>query len=89
MAERNCLLLDSYLDKFYVVRQVWLFRSVCSVPYLRCSVQFWVFGLSSGICKLFNAIQYGQLLLRLVSVLGLDRCFQSDSLLYLVFSLYS
>ena len=34
-------------------------------------------------------IHYGQLSPRLVSVLGLDRCFQSDSLLYLVFGLYS
>ena len=33
--------------------------------------------------------QYGLLPPRLVSVLSLYRCFQSDSLLYLVFSLYS
>ena len=34
-------------------------------------------------------IHYGKLSPWLVSVLGLDRCFHSDSLLYLVFSLYS
>ena len=42
MAERNCLLLESCLDKFYLVLEVWLLRlSGCSL-----FVVFFNFGLS-------------------------------------------
>ena len=34
VAEWNCLLLVSCLDKFYIVLQVWLLRFVRVVPYL-------------------------------------------------------
>ena len=74
VAERNCLLLNSRLDKVYIVLQAWLFRFVRAVPW------FVIFSF---------VIHNGQLSPRLASVLGLDRCFQSDSLLYLVFSLFS
>ena len=61
MAERNCLLLDSCLDKLYIVLQVWLFLfSFLSfffraVPYFRCFsiLGFRAFGLSPEICNLF------------------------------------
>ena len=82
MAERNCLIvLDSGLDKFYLVLQVSLFGFVRVVLCLRC---FSVLGYRPEFVT-----HYGLLSPRLVSVLGLYRCFQSDSLLYLVFSLYS
>ena len=94
MAKKNCLLLDSCLDKLYIVLQVWLFLfsflflvfPVCSLFQVFCN-----FGLSGFYPKfaIFSfVIHYAQLLHRLVSVLGLDRCFQSDSLLYLVFRSY-
>ena len=53
---------------------------------------FFNFGLSGFRPKfiIFSfVIHYAQLFPRLVSVLGLGRCFQSDSLFYLVFRLYS
>ena len=53
LAERNCLLLYSCLDKFYTVLQVWLFRFVRVVSYLWCFFQFWALGLSSRICDRF------------------------------------
>ena len=82
MAERNCLIvLDSGLDKFYLVLQVSLFGFVRVVLCLRC---FSILGYRPEFVT-----HYGLLSPRLVSVLGLYRCFQSDSLLYLVFSLYS
>ena len=82
MAERNCLIvLDSWLDKFYLVLQVSLFGFVRVVLCLRC---FSILGYRPEFVT-----HYGLLSPRLVSVLGLYRCFQSDSLLYLVFSLYS
>ena len=82
MAERNCLIvLDSRLDKFYLVLQVSLFGFVRVVLSLRC---FSILGFRPEFIT-----HYGLLSPRLVSVLGLYRCFQSDSLLYLVFSLYS
>ena len=55
-------------------------------------VVFFNFGLPSFRLEfvIFSfVIHYGQISHWLVSVLGLDRCFQSESLLYLVFSLYS
>ena len=82
MAERNCLVvLDSWLDKFYLVLQVSLFAFVRVVLCLRF---FSILGYRPEFVT-----RYGLLSPRLVSVLGLYRCFQSDSLLYLVFSLYS
>ena len=52
MAERNCLLLESCLDKFYLVLEVWLLRLSGLFPI--CGVfQFWAFGLSSRNCDLF------------------------------------
>ena len=95
MAERNCLLLDSCLDKLYIVLQVWLFLFSFLFFFFRgCSLfeVFFNFGRSCFRPKfvvLSFVVHYAQLLPRLVSVLGLDRCFQSDSLLYLVFRLYS
>ena len=59
MAERNCLLLDSCLDKLYIVLQVWLFLfSFLSFFFsglfpISGVFQFWAFGLSSEICNLF------------------------------------
>ena len=82
MAERNCLVvLDSWLDKFYLVLQVSLFGFFRVVLCLRC---FSILGYRPEFVT-----HYGLLLPRLVSVLDLYRFFQSDSLLYLVFSLYS
>ena len=95
MAERNCLLLDSCLDKLYIVLQVWLFLfSFLSFFFPGCSLfqVFFNFGLSGFRPKfvIFSfVIHYARLLPRLVSVLGLERCFQSDSVLYLVFRFYS
>ena len=81
MAERNCLIvLDSWLDKFYLVLQVSLFGFVQVVLCLTC---FSILGYRPEFVT-----HYGLLSPRLASVLGLYRCFQSDSLLYLVFSLY-
>ena len=73
--------LFPWLDKFYLVLQVSLFGFVRVVLCLRC---FPILGYRPEFVT-----HYGLLSPLLVSVLGLYRCFQSDSLLYLVFSLYS
>ena len=53
VAERNCLPLDSCLDK-YIVLQVWLLLFFFSGLFSVWGVfQFWSFGLSSRICNLF------------------------------------
>ena len=69
--------------------QVWLF--LFFFPGCSLFEVFLNFGLSGYRPEfvIFSFVtHYEQLLPRLVSVLGLDQCFQSDSLLYLVFSLY-
>ena len=89
VAEWNCLLLLSCLDKSYIVLQVWLLRFVRVVPYLKCFSNFGLSGFRPEFVIFSFVTLYGQLSPWLVSVLGLDRCFHSDSLLYLVFSLNS
>ena len=47
VAERNCLLLNSRLDKVYIVLQAWLFRFVRAVPWFELFFHFGLSGLWS------------------------------------------
>ena len=87
VAERNCLPLDLCLDK-YIVLQVWLFLFFPGCSLFEVFFNFGLSGYRPEFVIFSFVTHYEQLLPRLVSVLGLDRCFQSDSLLYLVFSLF-